>query len=577
MSQDVANNILIVDDIPQNLVVLEDLFVDTPYRLVRATSGKEALMKALEQEFDLIILDVRMPQMDGFETATLLRSRKSTRYVPIIFLTAGDMDEHGLRKAYATGAVDFLHKPYHPEILKTKCKNLIEIESNRKELQRANLALELENSARQKAEKELIAYRDELEQTVVERTDSLRRKNAELQGQIEERLRTERLLVHLKDKAESATRTKDMFLANLSHELRTPLNAIIGFSSLMLDPDFHDDPAKRREHLQRIEKAGKHLLGLINDLLSFSMMETGQVKIDHGPMILEDLLKGALTMVGSLAQDKSIGIEADLGEVGRIYTDRTKLMQVLVNLLDNAVKFTPQGGKIGVTCTDETGEILLTVWDNGIGIAAEKLEDIFMEFRQVDEDLSRRYGGVGLGLAIVRRILDKIGGRIWAESRPGVGSRFFIAFPSSIKIAPSGTAVPLAAETNRLSPELLKCLVIAGDMTVRAFIAEGLRQRGHGVIEANAGSLGLLLAEEEAPDVIVIDMDLPEASAIDVICAIKQHGQMAHIPLFTIAAHYTEREIAYLKESGCCGILTKPIDMEHLASNILLKKSAGAV
>ena len=135
----------------------------------------------------------------------------------------------------------------------------------------------------------------------------------------------------------------------------------------------------------------------------------------------------------------------------------------------------------------------------------------------------------------------------------------------------------MAAETNRLSPELLKCLVIAGDMTVRAFIAEGLRQRGHGVIEANAGSLGLLLAEEEAPDVIVIDMDLPEASAIDVICAIKQHGQMAHIPLFTIAAHYTEREIAYLKESGCCGILTKPIDMEHLASNILLKKSAGAV
>ena len=298
--------------------------------------------------------------------------------------------------------------------------------------------------------------------------------------QTDESQRLEALLTHLKDKAESAARTKDTLLANLSHELRTPLNAIIGFSTLMLEPDFKDCPDLRREHLQRIQKAGKHLLGLVNDLLGYSMMETKRGgPVVKQPIALTDLVMGALILAKPLAEEKSISIFTEFSRIGTIYADRGGIMQVMANLINNAVKFTGDGGRIGVKCEEIADEVLITVWDTGIGISPDKLTTVFDEFKQVDENLSRRFGGIGLGLAIARRIMVKMGGRIWAESQLGVGSRFYVVLPASLKRAPDVIAQKLTKPTTSIEDSQQKRLILAANRVNTPLATGGLDGSAH--------------------------------------------------------------------------------------------------
>ena len=227
-----------------------------------------------------------------------------------------------------------------------------------------------------------------------------------------------------------ANALKDQFLANVSHELRTPLNSIIGFSELLKEQLVGPLNEKQLHYVQNILQSAEHLLSIINDILDLSKVEAGMMEVKPEVISLKDLIESSLTMVGERAAKHRISLSMEIGEgIGTVRTDPTRLKQILFNLLSNAVKFTPDGGSVSVKARKLDGEIQISVSDTGIGIPKEKMEEIFEPFVQLDGSLSRRYEGTGLGLALTRRLVELLGGRIWVESQLGKGSAFHFTIP----------------------------------------------------------------------------------------------------------------------------------------------------
>jgi signal transduction histidine kinase len=228
---------------------------------------------------------------------------------------------------------------------------------------------------------------------------------------------------------EEASRHKSQFLANMSHELRTPLNAILGYTELILDQIYGEVPEKIREVLERLEKSGRHLLGLINDVLDLSKIEAGQLSLSLTEYSIKDVVRTVLTGVESLAAEKGLSLKATVDpEVSLGRGDERRLTQVLLNLVGNAIKFT-EVGEVQVEVRTADGAFLVSVSDTGPGIAAADQEKIFEEFQQADSSSTRKKGGTGLGLSIAKRIIEMHGGRIWVESTLGEGSTFWFTVP----------------------------------------------------------------------------------------------------------------------------------------------------
>jgi signal transduction histidine kinase len=230
---------------------------------------------------------------------------------------------------------------------------------------------------------------------------------------------------------EVASRHKSEFLANMSHELRTPLNAIIGFSEVLRERLFGDLNDKQDDYLKDIHTSGVHLLSLINDILDLSKIEAGRMELDPSTFELRGVMENALTLVRERAQRHGILLGLDVAaDVGEVTADERKLKQILVNLLTNAVKFTPAGGRVDVDARREGGAVVIAVADTGIGIAPEDHEAVFEEFRQVGRNYTNKQEGTGLGLALTRKFVELHGGRIWLDSAPGRGSKFTFTLPS---------------------------------------------------------------------------------------------------------------------------------------------------
>lgn len=239
-------------------------------------------------------------------------------------------------------------------------------------------------------------------------------------------------ILKAKEAAESANKAKSSFLANMSHELRTPLNAIIGFSELMKDESVGALNEKQGEYLGYVWESGKHLLSLINDILDLSKVEAGKMELEPAEFDLKELLKKSLMFVSEKAAKHAIALSTDIKEdVGIIRADERKVKQVVFNLLSNAMKFTPDGGKIGIDAkkTDEN-EILVCVWDTGIGVEAKDSHKIFSEFEQINSEYSRKYAGTGLGMPLSKKFIELHGGRMWFESEgKDRGTRFYFTLP----------------------------------------------------------------------------------------------------------------------------------------------------
>ena len=352
-----------------------------------------------------------------------------------------------------------------------------------------------------------------------------------------------------------ASRHKSEFLANMSHELRTPLNAVLGYAELIQDGIYGDVPAKMGDVLERIQQNGRHLLGLINDVLDLSKIEAGQLTLSPVDYSMRELVLDVVSATEALAAEKKLALEVDApADLPRGRGDERRLTQVLLNLVSNAIKFT-EAGSVSIRAKVEDGSFLVAVTDTGVGIAPEDRERIFEEFQQVDSSSTRKKGGTGLGLAIARRIVELHGGRIWVESTPGHGSTFAFTLPLRRRRA-GGSSV-----TQRI-------LVVEDQEDNRRIIRDLLTSAGYELIEATDGEAGVRLAEAERPDLILMDIQLPVLDGHEATRRIRQNAELAAIPIIVVTSYALSGDDAKAMAAGADGYVAKPFSPRHLLATI---------
>ena len=369
-------NILIVDDEPKNLTVLELVLNDPGYRLVRARSADEALLALVAEEFALLILDVRMPGMTGFELAQMVKERKKTAHVPIIFLTAFYNEDQHVLEGYGSGAVDYLHKPINPVILRSKVAVFAHLHRMHRENAEANRALTEEVAERRRAE-------DQLRETVQE---------------------------------------LEAFSYSIAHDMRAPLRSMQGFAEILNSEHAGQLDAPGRDYLRRISTAATRMDALILDILNYSKVGHGELLLR--PVDVEVLVREITATYPTLRSDRA-DIEV-IGTLPHVLANEAALTQIASNLLGNAVKFVAPGVRPRVIVRGERREGTVRLWfeDNGIGIPERLHPRLFRIFSR----LQRRedYEGTGIGLAIVRKAAERMGGTVGVVSAEGVGSRFWV-------------------------------------------------------------------------------------------------------------------------------------------------------
>src|SRR6476661_2291665 len=405
-SADQIVNILIVDDEPKNLTVLESVLDDPGYRLVRAGSGEEALLALMADEFAVLVLDVRMPGMNGFEVAQLVKERRKTARIPIIFLSAYYNEDQHILAGYGTGAVDYLHKPVNPAVLRSKVSVFAELHRRGRALEAANRLLSAEVTDRRRAESRLSDLNETLDQRVRDRTRELELSQSQLV---------------------EANRKKDEFLATLAHELRNPLAPVR--SAVEIIRRGGADKVQWATNL--IDRQVQSLSRLIDDLMDVSRISRGRIELRREVLALNDALTDAVEAVRPMAEEAGHELAVLLPDRQLVVDgDRTRLAQVFTNLLSNAVKYTERGGRIELGVMVERDMAVVTIRDNGIGIPPDRLESVFEMFSQVEAALERSRGGLGIGLALTRQLVQMHGGSVRAHSDgPGLGSRFQVLLP----------------------------------------------------------------------------------------------------------------------------------------------------
>lgn len=391
-------NILVIDDNENDLREFENTLKKHECNIITASSGEEALAISRNTELAVMVIDVQMPGMDGYETAGALKTIEKNINIPIIFVSDNKSDRTMMSKGYEAGAFDYLIKPVDPSILGHKIQVFLK----------------------------LYEYEDELKN----RLSELEHKNEEMSGlnkQINDYARQLELKTH---EAEKANKAKTMFLANISHEIRTPMNAILGFTDILHEDEF--DLVKKGK-LAIIKQSGEFLLNLINDILDLSKIEAGKLEVVNSEFSLFKLFEEMYFLFNENAKRKNLTFSIDMEDSVPefVFGDERYLKQVIMNLIGNSFKFTEKGG-IKVVCRYVEGEAHITVYDTGIGITQNDLKKIFDAFKQVNENKTSQYKGTGLGLTISKCLIELMGGSLTVESTPGKGSTFGIGLPLKI-------------------------------------------------------------------------------------------------------------------------------------------------
>ena len=412
-------NILLVDDRPENLLALEAILDEPGLCLVPAQSGPEALRCVLKQDFAVILLDVQMPGMDGFETASLIKQRARSAHTPIIFLTAISKTEAYVARGYTVGAVDYVFKPIVPEIIRSKVVVFVELFKKAAQITQLNTELQQRTA-------ELEAANRQLEHDL------------NIRKQMEE---TTRRLIHeqaARSEAEAALRQRDEFLSLVSHEVKTPLTSVLGFVQLFerraAQGTAQGTPytLTERDHrsLQALVEQTQRLNKLVASLFDLSRLQLGRLDLEQAPI---DLCELASLVVGELQpvlNHHTVSLTCADGPLP-LEGDVLRLEQVLQNLLQNAVKYSPEGGPIGVEVARQGTHACLRVRDSGIGIPVEAHSRIFERFYRASNSIPDNINGLGIGLYVVQEIVAMHGGRVEVASIPGEGSTFTVLLPLS--------------------------------------------------------------------------------------------------------------------------------------------------
>ncbi|MEH2339469.1 hybrid sensor histidine kinase/response regulator [Nostoc sp.] len=689
-------NILLVDDKLENLLALEAILEKLGENLVRATSGEEALRCLLNQDYAVILLDVQMPGMDGFETATLIRNRGRSRHTPIIFLTAFSSSDQMLFKGYALGAVDYLLKPLDPNILTSKVTVFVELFKKTEAVKQQAAQLVAVNAELRQSEERLRSlstcspvgifeidteggcrytnpryqticglkaaeslekrwlesvHPEDRERAVTSWSDYIRegrnyseefrfqtaqgivrwvqvRSSPMLSGQgellgyvgtledITERKQAEEVRAQVireqtaRQEAEAANRMKDEFLAVLSHELRTPLTSMLGWSKILRSKKLDEKATSRA--LEAIERNAMSQMQLIEDILDVSRIIRGQLRLNVSAVNLISVMEAALEAVRPLAEAKDIKLNTVLDtSVGSVYGDPARLQQVVWNLLTNAIKFTPKGGRVEVKLSAYFGSSIsdfglgsdgenldssntdegsnpkfkiqnsksqyaqIQVIDTGIGISSEFLPKVFERFRQADSTTTRSHNGLGLGLAIVRHLVELHKGTIFAQSPgTGEGATFTVRLPllqdnranrgnreARGEISSPVASVPLAG---------LRVLVVDDQADTRNFLSFMFEEYGAIATAVASVDEALTVIEQAKADILISDIGMSEQDGYTLIRKLRslEPEKGGRIPAIALTAYTREEDRLEALRAGFQQHLSKPIDPTKLIAMV---------
>jgi signal transduction histidine kinase len=372
-----------------------------------------------------------------------------------------------------------------------------------------------------------------------------------------------------------ANRLKDEFLATMSHELRTPLTAVLGMTQGLQEEVFGEINARQHKALQTIESSGSHLLSLINDILDLAKIGSGQINLDVAPIAVAPLCESSLLLIRPQAFQKNIQVESKLPtHLPKLLVDERRIRQVLINLLNNAVKFTPEGGyislEISIPSLNTSPPFLrLAIQDTGIGISPENIDKLFQPFIQIDSALNRKYEGTGLGLALVKRIVELHGGQVGLTSTLGKGSCFTIDLPCTpvpTSIAPIESSSPTLDSSPDLLVPLSSPLILlvednkANSLTFSAY----LQAKGYRLILAEDGATAIALAQSEQPDLILMDIQIPGMDGLEVIKHLRDDPQFLNKPIIALTALATDGDRDRCLAAGANNYLSKPVKMKEL-------------
>jgi two-component system, sensor histidine kinase len=535
MSEPPIADILIVDDEPANLLAMEAALGDLGGRTVRAHSGAEALRLLLERDFALIMLDVKMPSLGGFETAQLIRERKRSRHTPIIFVTAYGRDEGDILSAYKLGAVDFLFKPIVAEIVQAKAGVFVELQRRTAEIAR---------QAEQLREHELREH----EQTLVE-----------------QRLRwDEEVMRRERDALADADRRKDEFIAILGHELRNPLAAVVAGLAVLgrkLSREADADAALHRTHA-RIDRQIAHLTRLVDDLVDVARINSSKVELRLERISIQELIEQAVSMCRPMFAERqqSLSVSTPDGPV-ILHVDAVRITQVLANLLSNAARYTPEGGAIRVGCERQEAFVEVVVADNGRGIDPDLLPRVFEMFVQAKEPGD---SGLGLGLAIVRRLVTMHDGTVTVSS-PGTGRgsefrvRLRVAAPEAVGPAPQQPEAPAKVDRAR---QLV--VLVEDNEDLREGVKELIEDMGHKVEVAEDGQAGAELILRLEPDVAFVDIGLPVVDGYGVAVRVREQLGSDRVKLVAMTGFGQSSDRLRSKDAGFDTHVVKPPTVEIL-------------
>lgn len=519
-----GSRILVVDDNPTNVIILFDYFSKFDFTVLVAEKGEDALELVEENMPDIILMDIIMPGISGFETCRKLKAGDKTKDIPVLFVSSLS-DTLDKVRGFEAGGVDYITKPFQQEEVLARVTTHLHLHKLKKELEKKNVALEKEINERKRAE----------------------------------------------GAAEAASRAKSEFLANMSHELRTPLNGILGYAQILKREKILTESQKKG--LDIIERSGNHLLNLINGILDLSKIEAQKMELSETAFQFTGLLNAITAMIRIQAEKKGISFNFDFHPdlPAGVRADEKRLSQILLNLLSNAVKFTDHGSVLfrvsKIQNSKSETRFRFQVEDTGIGIPANQLNDIFSAFKQVGEH-ARSIEGTGLGLAISQQLTRLMGSELYVKSTAGKGSSFW--FDLDLPEVSEWTETEMSKEQHAIGfkGEKQKILVIDDKWENRTVLSSFLLPLGFEVIEATNGRDGLNKALKHKPDLILMDLIMPVMDGFEATRQIRKSSELRHIKVIAVSASTLIPPEKILSETGCDDYMSKPLKMNEVLSKL---------